>query len=142
AAEVVEAELRNYLRAHHIEEIWGTQERILVGITPRSLAHQLGIHLPSAATRQAVSGFRVSSAMRSADGAAPMPAGENYPHVHADHGLDIALHRMGISGLKELPVVSRSDVTRVEGIITLDDILRVYGLYEESEREEDADQRH
>ena len=45
--------------------------------------------------------------MRSADGAAPMPAGENFPHVHADHGLDIALHRMGISGLKELPVVSR-----------------------------------
>jgi two-component system sensor histidine kinase KdpD len=36
AAEVVEAELRTYLHAHHIEEIWGTQERILVGITPRS----------------------------------------------------------------------------------------------------------
>src|SRR5207253_11976 len=36
AAEVVEAELRAYLHSHHIEEIWGTQERILVGITPRS----------------------------------------------------------------------------------------------------------
>lgn len=36
AAEVVEAELQAYLRAHHIDEIWGTQERILVGITPRS----------------------------------------------------------------------------------------------------------
>ena len=36
AAEVVEAELRSYLRSHNIEEIWGTQERILVGITPRS----------------------------------------------------------------------------------------------------------
>jgi len=36
AAEVVEAELRSYLHAHNIEEIWGTQERILVGITPRS----------------------------------------------------------------------------------------------------------
>src|SRR5439155_4402206 len=36
AAEVVEAELRTYLHAHHIEEMWGTQERILVGITPRS----------------------------------------------------------------------------------------------------------
>ncbi|HEY2384534.1 MAG TPA: hypothetical protein VGK48_25440 [Terriglobia bacterium] len=36
AAEVVEAELRNYLQTHHIEEIWGTQERILVGLTPRS----------------------------------------------------------------------------------------------------------
>jgi two-component system sensor histidine kinase KdpD len=36
AAEVVEGELRAYLRAHNIGEIWGTQERILVGITPRS----------------------------------------------------------------------------------------------------------
>ena len=70
-----------------------------------------------------------------------MRAGETFPHVHADHGLDIALHRMGTSGLKELPVVSRNDVIRAEGIITLDDILRVYGLYEESERDEAADQR-
>ena len=36
AAEVVETELQAYLRAHGIEEVWGTQERILVGITPRS----------------------------------------------------------------------------------------------------------
>jgi len=41
AAEVVESELRNYLQAHHIEENWGIQERILVGITPRSDAKQI-----------------------------------------------------------------------------------------------------
>lgn len=41
AAEVVEGELRHYLHAHHIEEIWGTQERILVGITPRSDARPI-----------------------------------------------------------------------------------------------------
>jgi len=41
AAEVVEAELRAYLHSHHIEEIWGTQERILVGITPRSDARPI-----------------------------------------------------------------------------------------------------
>jgi two-component system sensor histidine kinase KdpD len=41
AAEVVEVELHAYLRAHHIEEIWGTQERILVGITPRSDARPI-----------------------------------------------------------------------------------------------------
>jgi two-component system sensor histidine kinase KdpD len=41
AAEVVEAELRDYLQAHHIEENWGIQERILVGITPRSDAGPL-----------------------------------------------------------------------------------------------------
>jgi two-component system sensor histidine kinase KdpD len=36
AAEVVESELRTYLEAHGIAENWGIQERILVGITPRS----------------------------------------------------------------------------------------------------------
>lgn len=41
AAEVVENELRGYLHAHRIEEIWGTQERILVGITPRSDARPI-----------------------------------------------------------------------------------------------------
>src|SRR5262249_51892940 len=41
AAEVVETELRAYLHAHHIEEIWGTQERILIGITPRSDARPI-----------------------------------------------------------------------------------------------------
>src|SRR5438552_6923885 len=41
AAEVVETELRTYLHAHRIEEIWGTQERILVGITPRSAARPI-----------------------------------------------------------------------------------------------------
>jgi two-component system sensor histidine kinase KdpD len=41
AAEVVESELRSYLHSHNIEEIWGTQERILVGITPRSDARTI-----------------------------------------------------------------------------------------------------
>jgi two-component system sensor histidine kinase KdpD len=41
AAEVVENELRSYLHSHRIEEIWGTQERILVGITPRSDARPI-----------------------------------------------------------------------------------------------------
>lgn len=41
AAEVVEAELRAYLLAHRIVEDWGIQERILVGITPRSDARTI-----------------------------------------------------------------------------------------------------
>jgi two-component system sensor histidine kinase KdpD len=41
AAEVVEAELRAYLESHQIEENWGLQERILVGITPRSDARPI-----------------------------------------------------------------------------------------------------
>jgi two-component system sensor histidine kinase KdpD len=41
AAEVVESELRTYLEAHGIVENWGIQERILVGITPRSDARSI-----------------------------------------------------------------------------------------------------
>ena len=41
AAEVVESELRTYLEAHQIVENWGIQERILVGITPRSEARPI-----------------------------------------------------------------------------------------------------
>ena len=41
AAEVVESELRTYLEAHQIVENWGIQERILVGITPRSGARPI-----------------------------------------------------------------------------------------------------
>jgi two-component system sensor histidine kinase KdpD len=37
-ADVIEAQLENYLHTHAVEESWGTQERILVCITPRSNA--------------------------------------------------------------------------------------------------------
>jgi chloride channel protein, CIC family len=146
-----------------------------------ALAHQVGIHLPSAATRQSLSQFRADSAMRmpavrlqtsmspaealslfqSNDGELwpifdgdqftgmvsrvdldraikdgvpsirPVSHKRHFPHVHADHTLDVVLHRMGSTGMKVLPVVSRSDIRCLEGIITLDDVLRVYGLLEE-----------
>jgi CIC family chloride channel protein len=51
-----------------------------------------------------------------------------FPHVHSDHTLDVALHRMGSSGMQELPVVSRQDVHKLEGLVALDDVLRLYGL--------------
>jgi CIC family chloride channel protein len=43
-------------------------------------------------------------------------------HAHADHSIDVILDRFGDSG-GVLPVVSRSDVRHVEGIITLDSLL-------------------
>src|SRR5204863_4019801 len=58
----------------------------------------------------------------------PVSRDHHFPHVHSDHTLDVVLHRMGSAGMKVLPVVSRSDVRRLEGIITLNDVLRVYGL--------------
>jgi CIC family chloride channel protein len=44
-------------------------------------------------------------------------------HVHPDHPLSLALERMGSSGLRTLPVVSRANVRQLLGIVLLDDIL-------------------
>jgi CIC family chloride channel protein len=68
-----------------------------------------------------------------AEGGVPKPIGElvdprNFPHVHADQPLDLALNRMGAAGLEVLPVVSRANVHKLEGIITLRDVLGSYGF--------------
>jgi CIC family chloride channel protein len=52
-----------------------------------------------------------------------------FPHVHADQGLDLALERMGENDLDILPVVNRADVHRLEGIVTLQDVLNAYGVH-------------
>jgi chloride channel protein, CIC family len=54
--------------------------------------------------------------------------GINFPHVHADQSLDLALERMGANHVQVLPVVSRADVHDLLGIVTLDDVLESYGL--------------
>jgi CIC family chloride channel protein len=53
---------------------------------------------------------------------------ERFPHVHPDHNLSIALERMGSSGQTVLPVVSRANVRKLMGVITLDDVLGAYGV--------------
>ena len=53
---------------------------------------------------------------------------ENFPHIHPDHSLDLALERMGELHLDALPVVSRANVREILGIITLPDILRAYRI--------------
>ena len=54
--------------------------------------------------------------------------GEGFPHVHADQSLTVALERMGTAGLDALPVVSRADVHKVEGILALQDVMKLYGF--------------
>ena len=49
-------------------------------------------------------------------------------HVHPDHTLSVALERMGSSGLRTLPVVSRANVHQLLGIVLVDDILHFYGV--------------
>ena len=51
-----------------------------------------------------------------------------FPHVHPDQGLDLALERMGGNQLEILPVVNRADVHKLEGILTLRDVLDAYGV--------------
>ncbi len=144
------------------------------------LAHQDGIHLPSAETRQQQGQRRVIQAMRTATEilATQMTVGEalektqssqfrswpvvdgrgvvgivsrsslqhdlaqgaatrrltelvdsgDFPHVHVDQSLHVALERLGAAQLDSLPVVSRADVHKLEGIVTLRDVLDSYGV--------------
>lgn len=50
----------------------------------------------------------------------------DFPHIHIDQGLDLALERMGTNQIDALPVVSRADVHKLEGIVTLRDVLDSY----------------
>jgi chloride channel protein, CIC family len=54
--------------------------------------------------------------------------GGDFPHLHADHPLSLALERMGAFQVNALPVVSRANIHKLEGIVTLKDILALYGV--------------
>lgn len=51
-----------------------------------------------------------------------------FPHVHPDQGLDLALERMGSNQLDILPVVNRANMHKLEGVVTLQDVLDAYGV--------------
>jgi chloride channel protein, CIC family len=144
------------------------------------LAHQDGIHLPSAATRAETGQRQVVQVMRppgvmldertsvgealakvrasefhawpvnndtgiagivsrsaleeaiSENGArrplSDLLDGKEFPHVHPDHSLAIALERMSAAHLDALPVVSRAGVHKLEGMVALKDVLESYGF--------------
>jgi CIC family chloride channel protein len=52
---------------------------------------------------------------------------ESFPHVHPDHPLDTAMRRMAQSGLDALPVVSRSNIRELVGVLSREDALAAYG---------------
>jgi CIC family chloride channel protein len=52
----------------------------------------------------------------------------DFPHLHVDHPLSVALERMGSTQLDVLPVVSRADVHKLEGVVTLQEVLSFYGF--------------
>ena len=51
-----------------------------------------------------------------------------FSHLHSDHSLAVALERMGAASVDALPVVSRADVHKLEGIVALRDVLKLYGF--------------
>jgi CIC family chloride channel protein len=52
----------------------------------------------------------------------------DFPHVHPDHPLHLALERMSKLHIDILPVVNRADIHKLEGVITLHDVLDSYGV--------------
>ena len=50
------------------------------------------------------------------------------PHLHTDHPLHLALDRMSTYHLDVLPVVHRADIHKLEGVVTLPDVLNAYGI--------------
>ena len=54
--------------------------------------------------------------------------GREFPHVHADHPLHVALERMGAEKLDLLPVVSRANVHSLLGVVVLPDVLYAFGV--------------
>src|ERR1700741_608862 len=56
-----------------------------------------------------------------------------FPHLHADQSLHLAMERLGQSRFELLPVVSRADVHKLEGVVLLQDVLDSYGIGGENE---------
>jgi CIC family chloride channel protein len=54
--------------------------------------------------------------------------GADFPHLHVDHPLSLALERMGASQVNALPVVNRANIHKLEGVVTLKDVLTLYGV--------------
>ena len=68
------------------------------------------------------------------DGTDLAHAAIRFPHLYPDHSVGLALQRMGETAYSVLPVVSRANVRQLMGIVSLPDILKVYGvskLYED-----------
>jgi CIC family chloride channel protein len=61
-------------------------------------------------------------------------ADQEFPHLHADQSLTVALERMAAAGLDALPVVSRANVHKLEGIVAVQDVLKLYGFASQIEQ--------
>ncbi len=73
----------------------------------------------------------LESAMKRSEEDKPLSellTGLDFPHVHTDHPLHLALERMGTARLDLLPVVSRANIRLLLGVVLLSDILDSFGV--------------
>jgi chloride channel protein, CIC family len=73
-------------------------------------------------------GDRAVGELLPVDVPSPLLTAENFPHLHMDHPLDMALRRMAHTKLNVLPVVGRTDIRDLKGVVSLKDILQAYGV--------------
>lgn len=100
-------------RVNPLDEAWPVvDERGLLGMVT---AAQMGQTLAVGLDREAVSALL-------------NPGAEGAQSIFADDSLDTAMRRMAETGLKVLPVVSRTDLRQLTGVITLPGILATYGV--------------
>jgi tetratricopeptide (TPR) repeat protein len=52
----------------------------------------------------------------------------HFPHVHMDHSLDTAQRRMANGRTNVLPVINRTNIRRITGVLLMEDIQRAYGI--------------
>jgi chloride channel protein, CIC family len=115
AAEILTAEMTTQeafdkVRASALHALPVSNEKGVAGIVTRAALEK--------AAADGLSGARLKDLI----------AGQEFPHLHPDQSLTVALERMGAAGLDALPVVSRADVHKLEGIVALQDVLKFYGF--------------
>ncbi len=78
-----------------------------------------------------VSLARIEQAMANGEGAKKLrdivDTGD-FPHVHPDQPLHLALERMGAAKLDILPVVGRANIHDLLGIVVMRDVLNLFGI--------------
>jgi CIC family chloride channel protein len=104
-------------------------EEIALGALPSELRDSGRKILPVTRDGRIV-GLLSGSAWLKADSSATAGqlAERDYPYVHPDQPLSLALKKMGDHHIEALPVVSRADISKLLGVVTLSAILGAYGV--------------
>ncbi|MGE0441705.1 MAG: chloride channel protein [Gemmatimonadales bacterium] len=119
APDVPVAEAWNRIRQYDLDT-WPVVDRSgLCGVVRRQVL--------AAAAERAEPGATVAGLLETA---APAERDSQFPHLHPDHSLSLALERMGSARRNALPVVSRGNVRELLGVVTLEDVLKAYGVEE------------